>query len=152
MFLCWCCALSEQRMVECAAASTPSTTRTQDAHEGKTFSVLAGAEADVGSTAAAAVASALSSAWSTSAVGSRKHQNGTAKGGLTNGESSNQSSQLPPRQRFEVVVRLGTQKCVHTLSDPTVRQHVRRLTSMQARLQPAPMFLSAAACPHPPEP
>ena len=103
-------------------------------HGEKTFSMLSGKDADVGSTAAAAVASALSRAWQSSAIHSQESHERESKGAPYNGDTDNLHAQLPPRQKFEVVVRLGTQKCVHTLSDPTVRQHVRRLTSMQARL------------------
>ena len=97
--------------------------------------MMSGKEADVGSTAAAAVASALSRAWQSSAIHSQESHVRASKGAHYNGDTAKVDAQLPPRQKFEVVVRLGTQKCVHTLSDPTVRQHVRRLTSMQARPQ-----------------
>jgi hypothetical protein len=93
-----------------------------------------GVHADVGSTAASAVASALSRAWQTNHQKSHDH----ALDGANLGASvANQGAHLPPRREFEVVVRLDAQKCVHTLSDPEVRQHVRRLTSMQVCLQAA---------------
>jgi hypothetical protein len=96
--------------------------------------MLSDKDADVGSTAAAAVASALSKAWHNSALHSQETDDCRGKRVPVNGDAAKVNAQLPPRQSFEVVVRLGSQKCVHTLSDPNIRQHVRRLTSMQARL------------------
>ena len=101
----------------------------------KAFTLTAHREADVGSTAAAAVASTLSQAW---------HRSAEKSGGdddvSSDGSSTSIQPYLSPRQAFQIMVRLGTKKSVHTLSDPSVRHHVRRLTAVHVR---HPEFSSA---------
>jgi hypothetical protein len=105
---------------------------------------------DVGSTAAAAVASALSATWQRASVHSPqpqmgslserrassgapgRHNQGSAAGALAAGGGGGVLG-LPRRQRFEVAVQVGRQDNLHHLSDPQVRETVRRMTNVQVR-------------------
>jgi hypothetical protein len=115
------------------------------------------ASTDVGSTAAAALASALSATWQL--VPQQQSSQGTAgaasRDALADARHSGERLQasdscpaapaesvwadrgaqgrigLPQRQRFEVVAQLGRQENLHNLSDPSVRASVRRMTGSQ---------------------
>lgn len=90
------------------------------------------AAADVGSTAAAALAAAMSSSWQRAASGKRGDSARASAAG--DGAAAAANVGLPCRAGFEIAVQIGGQESHNHLSDPSVREHVRRLTStMQVR-------------------
>ena len=103
------------------------------------------AAADVGSTAAAALAAAMSSSWQRTA--SDKNGASCVRAGADGGgAAADAGAGLPCRAGFEIAVQIGGQEPHNHLSDPSVREHVRRLTStMQVRdARPLHVLCSAA--------
>jgi hypothetical protein len=94
------------------------------------------AASDVGSTAAAALAAAMSSTWQRAAAGAGLNGGGIAVATHCGEGASPGGAQvfgLRRKARFEVVAQIGGSENLYTLSDPSVREHVRRMTAMQVR-------------------
>lgn len=129
--MCTVCALQSQTrsarsLNNLPYAANTSLCREASASEDKAFVLTANRDSDVGATAAAAVASALSQAWHRSAERPAGDDDSSC-----DGSSTSIQPYLSPRQAFQIMVRLGAKKSVHTLSDPSLRHHVRRLTAVQ---------------------